>query len=114
MKSNELRVGNWVNNNEENYRITSATIVQLERGDSTVIPIELTEFWLIDCGFVDNGFSFIKGDFEVTWAIRVVSNNQRSCFYLSGNIPESWKIRIKYVHELQNLYFAITGDELIF
>ena len=51
MKPNELRVGNWVNNNEEDYQITSATIAQLERGDSTAKPIELTDEWIKRLGF---------------------------------------------------------------
>jgi len=46
MKPNELRVGNWVNNNEEDYQITSATIAQLERGDLTAKPIKLTDEWI--------------------------------------------------------------------
>jgi hypothetical protein len=28
MQASEFRVGNWVNNNEEDYQITSATIAQ--------------------------------------------------------------------------------------
>lgn len=129
MTPNQVRVGNWVNNNEENYQITSATIAQLERGDSIANPILLTEEWLIRFGFekedkkpssnhsnyfsiniMDYKYSFAYADFREDWgfyhsytdAIKEEDNN-RFDFISSG---------IKYVHQLQNLFYALSGNEL--
>lgn len=106
MKANELRTGNWANNNEEDYQITSATIAQIERGDSTAKPIQITEEWLSKFGFVPNGFSMDKGEFNVE-------------IWLESEIGHTFKwndfvisIRLKHIHQLQNLYFALTGEEL--
>ncbi len=51
MRSNELRIGNWVSKYGEMYQISSATIVSLERSESDVEPIPLTEEWLDRFGF---------------------------------------------------------------
>ena len=119
MKSTELRVGNWVNNNEEDYQITSATIVHLERGDSTAQPIPLTEDWLIWFGFEKResstcdswyiGTNEITHDwlFDIVWLHRPeLINAPNFPFYRNG------RHLIQYVHQLQNLYFALTGEEL--
>jgi hypothetical protein len=105
MKANELRVGNWVNNNEEDYQITSATIAQLERGDSEAKPIPLTEEWLIKFGF-DKKFS--KDKFTIIPNGKLDYEKGRTYF-------NAWTIlehQPEYVHQLQNLYFALTGEEL--
>ena len=105
MKANELRVGNWVNNNEEDYQITSATIAQLERGDSEAKPIPLTEEWLIKFGF-DKKFS--KDKFTIIPNGKLDYEKGRTYF-------NAWTIlehQPEYVHQLQHLYFALTGEEL--
>ena len=110
MKPNELRVGNWVNNNEENYQITSATIIQLERGDSTAKPIELSDEWIKrlgfeiltdkNKGFKTTSYSHTKIPFVVYWdGVRL------STGFWQGNEK-------RYVHELQNLFYALSGQGL--
>ena len=119
MKANELRIGNWVLDDESDE-------VQIESIEPIMSnytyrwewlkyykPITLTEQWLIDFGFEDNDYSFDKGDFKITWGQRIVSTGVRSSFFLDGEIPESYKIRIDTVHTLQNLYFALKNDELL-
>ena len=105
LKPNELRVGNWVERDGEVYQITSVTILSLERGETTVNPIPITSEILLKLGFVhslyiyrafDKGqFSFDLVSFRFQFDNRFVSNN-----------------RYKYVHQLQNLYFALTNEEL--
>lgn len=118
MKANELRVGNWVNNNEEDYQITSATIAQLERGDSEAKPIPLTEEWLVKFGF-----EFTNNPNQYGWYKSV--GNRVLCWCYSYTIGLEFKegqcdeykdvlfdLECKYAHTLQNLYFALTGEEL--
>jgi hypothetical protein len=116
MKANELRIGNLV--------LSKGVPVQIEEimwetvrhcfGEfpiDYVEPIPLTEEWLLKFGFeikLDNfnwnagiGINEI-GDFKL--ALRHTDNF--GWFYKSRCTP------IKYVHQLQNLYFALTGEEL--
>lgn len=81
-------------------------------------PIELTEQYLLDFGFEEIkscngdcgewhiGKNEITHDylFSLTW-LRWTSMED-DLFYLNG------RHKLKYVHQLQNLYFALTGEEL--
>lgn len=68
-------------------------------------PIPLTEEWLLKFGF-DNKYN--KDKFTIIPKGILNYKNGRTYF-------NSWTILEKqpdYVHELQNLYFALTGEEL--
>jgi hypothetical protein len=110
MKTNELRIGNWVS--FEDHLIKQQRIVFLsEKADlSMVEPIPLTEDWLLRFGFDSLGkFGFGIGKFHIE-----NTNNLR------GKFKHAWHYRvisrkiiaIYYVHQLQNLYFALRGEEL--
>lgn len=68
-------------------------------------PIQLTEEWLIRFGFekVNSDYILFKND-----NLLMLS----SSFRLLADDGYSMSIKIKYVHQLQNLYFALTGEEL--
>jgi hypothetical protein len=114
MKANELRIGNYI----LLQGVTKPTQVWIidttEQSTRTkASPIPLTEEWLLKFGFeikLDNfnwnagiGINEI-GDFKL--ALRHTDNF--GWFYKSRCTP------IKYVHQLQNLYFALTGEELTY
>lgn len=105
MKASELRIGNWVNNNGEVYQITSATIVSLEREESTAQPIPITEEWL-------KRFGFEKLDDERGLYV----NNKINLFiYFDGKrVSVGFWIgnEKRYVHELQNFVYCLSGEEL--
>lgn len=73
-------------------------------------PIPLTEEWLLK-------FGFEKDEECKSWSILTslekfdylfeIENKYQECFQ-----PDFIKIDIKYVHQLQNLYFALTGNKL--
>jgi len=74
-------------------------------------PIPLTEDWLLKFGFE----TWHKRD----WDIGGVGDGQLLTVttYAKTPIVRVWNqdiIHIKYVHQLQNLYFALTGTELEF
>ena len=112
MEAKELRIGNYVDWNGE-----KAIISQLLEKDvcfkcgedclyEDINPIPLTEDWLINFGF---DYRFTKGKFNILTKGRLGYENGRTYF-------NSWAILEKqpdYVHELQNLYYAITKEELI-
>lgn len=110
IKKSELRIGNWIE--EENHN-RQKVIIQVNDGfcidfaqRNNGNPIPLTEEWLIKFGFkknTDNG-DFNGNDCYYT------HDNLKRCISLPNFIYDG--IKIKYVHQLQNLYFALTNQEL--
>lgn len=104
MKANELRIGNWVSNGEIEFQITSKDIYHLDVYVGRVIanPISITPEWLERVGFVSKPNNlFILGKIELRYY------RGRSDVLVRGI-----NVSYKYVHQLQNLYFALTGEEL--
>ena len=126
MTANELRIGNYFE-----YRIQDKfderkdwwELSKIDPEDLSILlnnidydyrPIELTEEWLIKFGFQKRtkvrdsvqyyiGLNPITHDwlFDIMWL-----KGSDAPFYRNGFH------KIKYVHQLQNLYFALTGEEL--
>jgi hypothetical protein len=132
MKANEIRIGNSINNGIEDIIIDY--VFHEEVSDTWQVcwndkcstefledcePIPLTEDWLIKLGFdLDETKGFDRGE-----SLRVFSISNfhiaidNGVFYLWIEIDEdNWynlKLkRIDFIHQLQNLYFALTGEEL--
>lgn len=122
MKPEELRIGNLVSDGTFVNKISLADFYNMHLDDNcpfTAIPI--TKEWLLKFGFNENYGEYDKEginlDCEYTdkgeWITflqagnikPIESNNEYTCRYY----PKS---DIKYVHELQNLYFALTKEEL--
>ena len=78
--------------------------------ESDLKPIPLTEEWLVRFGFFINHWESER--IEET----VYQHQGITIFY--SDIVDAWvfpdieNVEIKYVHQLQNLYFALTGSEL--
>lgn len=123
MKATELRIGNLV----YAYGVPSAIeVIQLHKDkiviDATGIP--LTEEWLKKFGCRKLGkFKRNVIDFETIYLI-ADSGGVMSCVCLYEKPNEAeWyfkygfsdlypKGKLQYIHQLQNLYFALTGEEL--
>jgi len=107
MKAAELRIGNWINylgSGEVQIKDAKALFNSMEQFDypyPKVSPIPLTEEWLIKFGFDGQDYNLFTIE---------LSRNQ---FMI---LKDEWLIVIsnncKYVHQLQNIYFALTGEEL--
>ena len=114
MKSNEFRIYNLVLCRGELSVITSIDQLQIgylksKTGEkriplTLVKQIPLTEEWLLKFGFQ---FYFIgNGDCKIKqWYFED--------FTLCG-FNYYYNLEIKYIHQLQNLFFAIKGKELIY
>lgn len=137
MKATELKIGNWIKlfRKPQDELMTEHIIysilyqpdvgycISLVDGfviniDTGIEPILLTEQWIKDLGFEENE------DFG-NWHLKQYKiyskdgNNigfeeNEFCWYFpAADDFYSWIKKLKYVHQLQNLYFTLTGKELI-
>lgn len=84
-----------------------------------ISPIPLTEEWLLKAGFEQDGAYYIKDLFGSTFIEFDCDGELYNLFIRQlGEFGESdcifMSITIEHVHQLQNLYFALTGKELEF
>lgn len=122
----ELRIGNWVYENHLGKKDTVASIysngyVQLNvmRSSSNldyISPISLTPEILEKCGFVK--LSYNRGNAKTTYIyggafeICFASNNHITTYICATNSEYDIKVNCKYLHQLQNIFYDLTGKEL--
>ena len=139
MKATELRIGNLVNGvlTQKPYIIDAWALREMESGNyqnsqdtetKVFEPIPLTEEWLLKFGFC--AWDDKKTIYTLT---RTIDKYNTDCFrfwfksdklvfdYIQDEVHPTdsiyddkniIRLNIKYVHTLQNLYFALTGEEL--
>ena len=123
MKSKELRIGNYVIYNSEVVKVNSVGRVYLSHKKKYVshkilvkdyLEIPLTEDWLVKFGFEEKDSRknrFInRADFELEFQ----GDKVAYCVWGGEDAPHLTQFfgHCKYVHQLQNLYFALTNEEL--
>lgn len=114
MKANELRIGNWVEQPNDGVTRVTAILndlqIKTETGyiDKYCRPIPLTEEWLLKFGFEKaDEIYFIEFDvYSMT-----IKEYEKGKYILNPETHFNY-VDIEYVHQLQNLYFALTGQEL--
>ena len=131
MENNELRIGNFVRlnnpkyhpeNTGKNFMVDSiksddVSLIDYENLPAIILyqylkyiePIELTEEWLLKFGAKWEGdYVFLEIN-KLIIRTHLPNMKPASIFAYFDGI----KIKqLKYVHELQNLYYAINGTEL--
>lgn len=127
INENEIRIGNWFHHTQQwstmqshdtldffdfkwtisNWYQTGECLLSFE----VLEPITLDEDWLLR--FAEKISNLNPNPWNVDYAYRIggvliIPHNGRYFFnWESGNTV------IKYVHQLQNLYFALIGEELV-
>ena len=126
METKELRLGNYLQLDGESYHVNeiqnSLQCIELKRKNlenqklndyeecdldcNDLQPIPLTEEVLLKCGFERHiklgGYDgYLLNGWFITTDL---------CFMVLGSSVILSKL--KYLHQLQNLYFALTGEEL--
>jgi len=132
MKAQELRIGNYVewstpalaiNIKELSHKVSSKDLVNLEENKILLEPIPLTEEWLLKFGFKKWGRDDMPRtiSYNLNDLFSIFPSNAFCDFVGYGFIwykpdrdksIESARFKFKYVHQLQNLYFVLTGEEL--
>jgi hypothetical protein len=115
MKTNEVRVGNRVLFAEDGTEFIVTDIVGSglnvkNEEENTWIEadqfegIPLTGEWLLKFGFDEHAIGYYNKDFVIFLSYANTGLHQYRL--------RDFNTIIKYVHQLQNLYFALTGEEL--
>lgn len=135
MNAQELRLGNWVQPKNAPAMIVKeikaggiGLYMPGSDGDSfyfdndEISPIELTKEILLKCGLkAEYGWGEI---YPLPFAVSIKFEENK--FWLTQQMPQfddfgdekcvqyrdENTMEIKYLHQLQNLYFALTGEEL--
>ncbi len=122
LKPQELRFGNYIKSKESGFNHIVLGIedkrVSLDKSKypydflRDCEPVPLTEEWLLRFGFEKDRYNFII-NFGFDFCVE---------YYYADNIYSFWIYtdddwhcilnEIKYVHSLQNLIYALTGQEL--
>ena len=119
LKESDLRIGNFIkvisSNKTFDSFITQAKgydIVRIEEKSFNYWnyePVILDEGWLLKLGFSEiggcNEKDFTNGDYNIF--INSIGE-VNFLFFIQGD----WYQKLDYVHQLQNLYFALKGREL--
>ena len=125
MKAQNLRLGNYVktdiNDDAEVVQVTSLSYLSInEKSEKYFFPIHITDDWLKNFGGHKMlGYNFFIGankELSIAW-------NDVNKWYVyvrnknGGNGSEDdiacIKSDLKYIHELQNLYYILAGTELL-
>lgn len=104
IQANELRVGNWVESSGQIKQINGINGSQNAFYDFNGIP--LTKDILLKCGFEKSGGSWRRDE------VIIYTHEIDDLTYHTESIMSEGGIEIKSLHQLQNLYYALTGKEL--
>ena len=114
MKATELRIGNFINNELTGEgKLTQEVLCDFANGYIHLEPIPLTEEWLLKFGYS----KFIENDTYSSLSL-VIDNVLKYTILLEHEnneftFPNTYKpIKLKHVHQLQNLFHSLTGEEL--
>lgn len=122
LEPNELRYGNYVLHNDaidticeigQSYNGYTEKQGYFNFGKYSIEPIPLTEQWLINFGFDKSWDStffnlVLPNKYKVYISISLELESYQLCQSVQG-----FSIDIKFVHDLQNLYYSLTKQELI-
>jgi hypothetical protein len=128
IKHNELRIGNVIMYEEASFDINSESVKSIsqlkvtavkslptkEKGEQfykDIKPVPLDKKWLLKFGFEiykyrANTFGLNGYSFDLD---KMSLHND-----LPADCNKINEIDLKYIHQLQNLYFALTGNDLIY
>jgi hypothetical protein len=108
MRAEELRIGNYVYVDYEIKQFKMSWFDDHVNFEEEFKPIPLTDELLLRLGFELNECD----NYELAYIVEINStftiiDEERGYFYIDARNNE-----IKYLHQLQNLYFALTNKEL--
>jgi len=124
MNAKELRIGTLVDSQIEGCNKIDFGIVELDSSAMIYLldvdndwdrikPIPLTEEWLLRLGF-ERTANYMVLQLPTRMRIQFYDGNPAECDICQDSHMISFKCNyIKFVHQLQNLYWCLCGEELI-
>ena len=125
MKASELRIGNYIKLmfNYEDYetiQVTSDELVSVDKKQADYEPLPLTEEWLYKFGFkdIDKGdndyitYTDPNHDYYLQLDVRRKGGKYSILDNSFNDLRDFSMVDIMYVHQLQNIYFALTNEDL--
>lgn len=116
MRKEELRIGNWVDLKHEKYEYESFQFdFDMGLKMEYIKPIPITVEWLLKLGFkyhaADKNYVITT---QKDWHNSIKEIEGDWCYNNNFSDANCYFVReLKYVHQLQNLYYAINEEELI-
>ena len=128
MEAKELRIGNLVTiDNKVRLKDSGKTLTVMGVADESIRlhneldvfgqllkfikPIPLTEEWLLNFGFEEDSCNYYK-IIENQEAVLYIDKLDTTFAYGYPYECSGGDLKLKHVHQLQNLYHALTGEEL--
>jgi len=122
LKVNELRISNLIKRRSvDDILVVDLKILEsIQRQGFLFVGIPLTEEWLLKFGF-DREVG--ESESGILTYQKYFNNEHLGIWYYPDkvydfqiNVDKFFKTltKLKYVHQLQNLYFALTGEELTY
>ena len=113
LDAKDLRIGNYVLCNGLRTIVNESLMISIIQKDIqwTIEPIELTEEWLLI-------FGFERHELDNWFYLKIINDWTRLNININGSVCElsisnhGAVINVAYVHQLQNLYYALTQTEL--
>ena len=133
MKANELRIGNWIKYEDKLVQVVqvSSMMILCQRDENQFLvncapkvfqPIELTGDILIKAGYFKKGYHEIYFMtpcvycYDYYISCQNIKDNKYSFVasgYKNGELKRQIRLdNIQYLHELQNIFFSFTNQEL--
>jgi hypothetical protein len=113
MEAKKFRIGNLILIHDCLQEIVELPLPE-NCTDENTKGIPLTKEWLLRFGFENNSFdNYCYLHFNPRMSIRFCDFNSAECDITQDDKYISFKCaHIKHVHELQNLFFVLSGNEL--
>ncbi len=120
----ELRIGNWVQGDPLDIpklglyhngltQIQGMGIQLMQMGNITsFIPIPITEDWFLRFGFEKCGSCHMKINLNDSYSYLLIDKDSAKYAQVCRNGLATCDAPCQYVHQLQNLYHALTGIDL--
>ena len=120
MTARELRIGNYINPKfpmkvvnifpdevNADFEGNEGDVFEFKNEDIEGVPID--EEWLKKINLVSVGGDFVRFN-----KLRCFLLRRDNSGYYYGLPNNSMRTEVKFIHQLQNLYFALTGEEIEF
>lgn len=109
LKASELRIGNYIKpiGCYSFLKVTAKDIEYIEKNKNEYEGIPITEELLLEYGAKKRDFGF-----KITDYIRIIFDDSGFILECEDSFYSSNLNHIKYLHQLQNAIFALTGKEL--